>query len=371
MQERQRLAALVLEGGMSVSAAARECSVSRPTAQLWVRRARIEGIENLAAVSRRPHRLRTPTPSLLAEEVLNLRSQHPYWGAAKLQAVLWPSAGEAPMCVRTIERILQRAGRTQPSAPLPPVQRFERSGCNELWQMDFKGLEACWGYRPLSLLDDCSRFCLALAPLQNRGTESVWNVLWKLFGEYGLPQEILCDNGDCWGNSGQGPTPLAARLWRLGIKTTHGRVRHPQTQGKVERFHRTLEIEGWELLRHDDFQTAQLSCEQLRQHYNWLRPHEALGQAKPGAVYMVSPRKRPPTLPAPQAAPGAHLRKVGATGLVSFRGRDYRAGRGLGGESVEIREEESGAALFYANRRIASLKQVEVNKPSRASRRRT
>ncbi len=369
MQERQRIASLVLTGGMTVSAAARECGVSRPTAQLWVKRAREQGVENLEIPTTRPHRFRGAAGVEVTEKVLSLRAEHPYWGAAKLHAILWPDFKEAPVCVRTVERVLRRAGLTKPVAPLPPLQRFERSGCNELWQMDFKGLEACWGYRPLSLLDDRSRYCVGLVPLQNRGTESVWATLWALFGEYGLPLEILCDNGDCWGNTGEGPTPLEARLWRLDVKMIHGRVRHPQTQGKVERFHRTLETEGAGLLRQLDLRAAQESCEHLRQHYNWQRPHEALGQEKPGVVYHSSERKRPAKLPAVQVRPGAHLRKVAETGLLSFRGQQYRAGRGLGGESVEIREEESGWSLFYSNHRIGPLRQREVNKPSTHTRR--
>ncbi len=97
-----------------------------------------------------------------------------------------------------------------------------------MWQLDFKGLEAHWGYRPLSLLDDCSRFCLRLEPVAGRSTDDYWPVLWQAFGEYGLPQCILCDNGDGFNNTQSlGPTPFQARLWRLGVETVHGRICHP------------------------------------------------------------------------------------------------------------------------------------------------
>lgn len=134
------------------------------------------------------------------------------------------------------------------------MQRFERAECNQLWQLDFKAVhqsgQGRLGYWPLTVLDDCSRFCLRFEPLEYQRGGLVFEVLWALFGEVGLPEAILTDNGSCFsGTWGGGPNNLEVKLWRLGIRTIQGRPYHPQTQGKVERFHRTVNEELGALLR--------------------------------------------------------------------------------------------------------------------------
>lgn len=99
---------------------------------------------------------------------------------------------------------------------------------------------------------------------------------------------------------------------------------------------------------------AQAVWPRVRQSYNWERPHEALGQRVPGAVYQTSPRPRPACMPEPLVGSGA-LRKVERNGKFSYRNRSYRAGRGLAGEWIEIRAEAAGDVLFYTNVAIAPL----------------
>ncbi len=362
MQERQRLAVRVLHEVVSVAQAAREAGVSRTTAHEWLGRAGRDGIGQLHELSRRPHSVPSVTPTLQAArvQVLELKAKRPAWGAKKLHARLWPpDTDTAPVCIRTVDRWLKQAGLVRPRGQVAPPQRFERERCNQLWQLDFKGLEAHWGYRPLSLLDDRSRFCLRLEPVVGRGTEDYWPVLWQAFGEYGLPECILCDNGDGFNNTQSlGPTPFQARLWRLGIETLHGRICHPQTQGKIERFHRTLEAEWSQELRQSEVEVARGLWPRIVSDYNWVRPHEALAGRVPGAVYVASLRPCPPRLPEVVIAEGALTRKVDVMGRIRYNNRAYRAGRGLAGEWVELREEDGGLVIFYANHRIAPLQDV-------------
>jgi transposase InsO family protein len=339
---------------MSISAAANAAGVSRQTASKWVARAREEGIAHLSERSRRPLNLRPSVESELERQILLFAAQHPAWGAKKLHAGLWPPEENqsAPLCARTIGRILARAQLTNPNAPSregAPPQHFERLLCNALWQLDFKGLEHLFEYRPLSILDDASRFCLGLFPVlrvgartpDQRPAELLWEPLWQVFGEWGLPDAILCDNGDGFnGSAGVGLTPFEMRLARLGIRVVHGRPYHPQTQGKVERFHRTLEAEWPHLLRVSPDE-ASLTLETARQEYNWLRPHEALGGRKPGSVYTASLRQRPAQLPPAFVSDEGQKRRVDANGYLSFHGKYYRVGRGLCGEWLEVREQET------------------------------
>lgn len=362
MQNRQRLAQLVLSGELSIAGAARLFGVSRPTAHLWVGRARSEGVGALSERSRRPGRIARSTPGAVEALVLGQKRLRPAWGAKKIHAVLWPRAEAAPICVRTVDRILSRQGLTaKRGGPAPAPVRFEREGCNQLWQIDFKGMHGRSPLLPLSVLDDCSRFCLALEPLPDPSSGAVWAAMWEVFGEYGLPECLLSDNGDCFNSTrSRGPTPLQARLWRLGVRTAHGRPAHPQTQGKVERFHRTLEGEYADRLYQQTAEAARGAWRGLREDYNWNRPHEALGMSVPGARYAPSPRKRPGSLPPACVPEGAISRKVDVAGKFTYRNQDYRAGRGLAGEWVEVREEAGGFALYYTGVRIAALDLLQV-----------
>ena len=343
MQNRKLLVSMVLSGEATISQAARLFEVSRPTAYLWVKRAKEQGVAPLQEESRRPHHIARTTDIEVEAMIVAHKEARPAWGAKKLHALLWPKKEEAPVCVRTVDRILARHAMVgKRNAAALALQRFEREACNLLWQMDFKGMGKKPLWMPLSVMDDRSRFCLALSPLKSTATRAVWGVLWEVFGEYGLPEYILTDNGDCFNSiRSLGPTPLQAKLWRLGVKTTHGRPAHPQTQGKVERFHRTLEAEYHELLYTQSEDQVKAAWEKLREDYNWTRPHEALEMEPPGHHYRPSDRKRPQELPPPFVPDGALLRKVDDYGKFTFRSQKYRAGRGLAGEWVYLQEAET------------------------------
>lgn len=354
MEQRKRMLYRVEHEGLSVTEAAREAGVSRSTFYTWQARARQEGLAGLAEVSRRPHHSPGATADEVVQQVLSCKERYPAWGAKKISARLWPQPGSAPVTVRTVDRILSRQGLTRTRTASPPaMQRFERAGSNDLWQMDFKGMgrpRHC--YAPLSILDDHSRYALRFEPLEQQTAEAVWQVLWKLFGEVGLPQQILTDNGSCFaGTWGEGPTQLETRLWLLGIRTTQGRPYHPQTQGKVERFHRTMNDElaaRGIALRQVDSTAARAVYAPLVHSYNWERPHEALEMRVPGTVYEPSDRERPPRLPDHELPERAVRRRVSIDGKVDYRGMTYHVGKGLRGQTVEVREAQ-GEGRDYAD----------------------
>lgn len=366
MQQRKRMIHRVLHQQCSISQAAQEAGVSRMTVYAWLAKAQRDGLEHLAEASRRPQHSPAATDATLVAVVLACKQRFPAWGAKKIHSHLWPEPAQAPVARRTVDRILARNGQTQPrTAPASAaVQRFERATSNELWQMDFKGMgkpRHC--YAPLSILDDCSRFCLRFEPLTHQTEALVWQVLWKLFGEVGLPDAILTDNGSCFcGTWGDGPSQLEAKLWRLGIRTAQGRPYHPQTQGKVERFHRTI---GEELaargvaLRQADCAMARAAYAPALHSYNWERPHEALAMQVPGALYVPSRRVRPTCLPEHELPESAVKRKVSSDGKINYRGRVARVGKGLHGQTVEIRENEGAdepvATVFFAGVKVATI----------------
>jgi transposase InsO family protein len=363
MDQRRALAYRVLVENSSLSRAAREFGVSRPTARLWVERAREVGLAALAERSRRPQRSPHALGHTAVEELLAEKARFPEWGAKKLLARLWPS-GTAPLSLRTANRVLSRQGLSCARAePSPGLSRFEREDPNELWQMDFKGLKyPKLPYEALSVIDDASRFCLALAAVPDQTTESVWSALWEAFGQYGLPDCILCNNGPAFrAGAGRLPGTLAVRLLKLGVAMAHGRPFHPQTQGKVERFHGTLARELGAALRQPARELAAPVYQAFRDRYNWERPHEAIGLRVPGCIYRPSARLRPERLPKHELPPGAISRSVDSWGNCGFRSRRYKVGRGFAGERVELREQHDGAfQVFFFGHLIGPLADFEV-----------
>jgi transposase InsO family protein len=360
MQLRKQMVHRVGQGELTVSAAARLYGVSRQTVRLWVKRSQDETFSDLRELSRRPVKIPRATDSQIEDKILELKAAKPLWGAKKILAKLWPH--DPPVSLRTVDRILARHGLVRPRQEAPEMIRFERSSPNELLQMDFKALGSPpLGYSPLSVIDDATRFCLAFEPLPDHKTETIFAALWGIFGEFGLPTAILTDNEPCFADIQRyGPSKLEAKLCLLGVRMLHGRPAHPQTQGKVERFHLTVKDELGDRLRQPRIEDARVVYAAFVHDYNFERPHEALNQRYPGQVYTPSQRKRPRQMPVHEPPPGALLRVVGCDGRFRYKGKLYRAGYGLIGEQVVLQEEEHGLGVVYAGWRFAALADIEV-----------
>jgi transposase InsO family protein len=262
----------------------------------------------------------------------------------------------------TITDILKRNGLLSPERRLRrDWQRFEAERPNGLWQMDFKGHFATAEGRchPLTVCDDHSRFNLILAACANERTETVRELLTRSFETYGLPERMLMDNGPPWGSAypAQPHTHLSVWLLRLGISVSHGRPYHPQTQGKEERFHRTLVME---VLSQQPNWAGYLEVQDVfdpwREVYNNQRPHEALGNKPPASRYKPSERPFPARLPAVEYERGDLIRKVQNQGEISFLGRMHRIGRAFAGEPVALRAVGDGIwDVYYCSQRLATL----------------
>jgi transposase InsO family protein len=268
-----------------------------------------------------------------------------------------PSAG-------SITRILHRHGliSAQASAQHRPLTRFTAPVPNDLWQMDFKGHFALVGAgrcHPLTVLDDHSRFNLGLRALPHEQAATVQAELITLFQRYGLPNRILCDNSPPWGTAYRGRwTKLGVWLLLLDVGVIHGRPWHPQTQGKDERFHRTLNTE---LLRTRSFASlteVQTAFDQWRIVYNQIRPHEALGLDPPIDHYQPSLRSYPERLPAVEYASGEVVRTVNSRGTIAIKGAHYYVGEGFTGYPVAIRP-TADAALWDVYFRHYVIAQID------------
>jgi transposase InsO family protein len=340
----------------------RRFGISAKTGYKWLDRFKAGGDEALADRPRRPHQSPGRTSIQLEQLVCNLRGRHPAWGGRKIHARLLALGHRELPSPSTISDILRRNGLLlgEQSAKHTAFRRFEHPHPNDMWQMDFMGHFAtdCCRCHALTVLDDCSRFCLGVRACSDEKTTTVQEQLRAMFRRYGLPRRILSDNGAPWGSiADSGYTIFSAWLIQLGICISHGRPCHPQTQGKDERFHRTLRAEAIGSRRFADLPDVQRCFDPWREIYNLERPHEALEMKTPASCYVASPRVFPETLPAIEYAAGDQVRSVCKDGYFSFRGSRYKISQAFIGQKIAIRpaQEDGIMKVYFCQQQVARI----------------
>lgn len=361
-KQREDFVAEVQLGEESKSSLCRKYGISRPTGDKWISRSRNE--ESYEDRSRVPFHMPNKTAKETEEKILAAREKHPAWGARKLHRVLANNGETKLPAISTVNDILKRNGYISKEASLAatPYKRFEKETPNEMWQADFKGHfamengERCY---PLTVLDDHSRYSLCIDAKENEQGKGVRESFVRLFETYGLPNALLCDNGNPWGSSqSTGYTKFEIWLMGLGILPIHGRPLHPQTQGKEERFHRTLNVELLKTNRIVDVHDAQRQFNLFRYIYNNERPHEALDMETPAQHYHESLRRFSPRVEPWEYPDGYDVRKVKSTGYITYRNQGYYLSESFGGMEIGIRESYSSSHcinLYYRNFKIAEI----------------
>lgn len=359
MSQRVEFVALAGAAGTNKSELCRRFGISRKTGYKWLERSALEAFP--ADRSRRPASSPWRIPAGVEAQILAIRERFPFYGGRKIRHLLLREGVEHPPAPSTITAVLDRNGLLSPHRrKVRDWQRYETASPNALWQMDFKGHFPLSHGRchPLTVLDDHSRYCLGLAACADEQGSTVKEQLTRVFERYGLPERILADNGGPWGSSGQGDhTRFSAWLIRLGITVSHGRPLHPQTQGKDERFHRTLKLElisrrpVWR-----DNPEVQRAFDDYRPVYNFERPHEALAYEVPGSRYAPSPRPYPNHLPPVEYDIDCDVRLVQENGRVKLRGERYFVGKAFAGQPVGlIQVGESVWDVYYCHQRVARI----------------
>ena len=345
--------------GTTIAAVCRAFGISRKTGYKWLRREAAAGtVAVLGDRSRRPRQSPTRTSATVTRRIGELRAGFG-WGGEKLAVVL--AAEGVHVTARTIDRIIQREGWTRhDAAPAAALHRFARRAPNELWQMDAKGaypLAAGGRCHALSVLDDHSRYAVGLTALPTLESAGVRAALTRCFEQYCLPQAMLMDHGTPWWSThGEaGLTTLGVFLLQQGIRLIYGAVRHPQTQGKVERFHRTL----GERLRWAGVPTTlaafRSSFAWFCEEYNQVRPHEALGLEPPALHFTVSPR---PFHPVPRGwlyPVGVDVRRVRGNGQITLAGTSYFISSALAGQEVACVAHEDRILVMYRHMYVREL----------------
>jgi len=334
--------------------------ISRQTGYKWLRRDATAGsVAALTDRSRRPHHSPTRTDDETRDRVLALRDEFG-WGGAKLACLL--RAEGLRVSRRTIDRIIQREGRTRhDTAPRPALHRFEHDAPNDLWQMDAKGaypLAAGGRCHPLSILDDHSRFAVGLYALRALTTDLVRPALIECFQRYGVPRAMLMDHGTPWWASASqdGLTTLSVFLLKQGIQLRYGAVRHPQTQGKVERFHRTLgERLRWRGVPTTLGQFAR-ALRWFREEYNEVRPHAALAMQPPALRFVPSGRAYQASPPPWRYPSRLETRRVHRNGSIGYAGTWHFVSEALRGAEVACVPFDDRVLVMYRHMFVRELR---------------
>ena len=355
MDTKREFVQLALQEGANRRELCRRFGIGAKAAYALLARYAQEGDGAFKPRSRRPHVSPLRTPAAMEETLLELRRDHPAWGGRKLARRLAEQGHRDVPSAATVTAILHRHGLITPvaSAAAQHWQRFEHPEPNALWQIDFKGYfeTAAGKCHPLTVLDDHSRFNLALQACARPDTPSVRAHLTAVFERYGLPLRINADNGGPWGTpsqAGHGLSELSVWLIRQGIQVSHSAPYHPQTNGKIERFHRSLKAEVLAGRSFADLAQAQSAFEFWRGIYNCERPHQALGLCTPVERYRSSPRTYVEQLATIEYSPDDTVRVVGWNGAVAFQGVKLRVSTALHRLPIAFRADPQADGFYDA-----------------------
>jgi len=355
MDARMRFVAAVRAGEDSMTALCEEHGISRKTGYKWLARYVTEGAGGLR--ERRPGPQRAPwaVSQAQAEAIVGLRRQHPSWGPKKLRAKLLARAPQQHWpALSTIGDLLQRAGLSQrrrlrrravpTPGGVPPIM-----APNEVWCVDFKGWfrtgdgAPCY---PLTVSDAYSRYllyCRAVAP-DYEGCRPAFE---RLFREYCLPLVLLSDNGPPFASLAAGGLSRLSVWWiKLGITPVRIVPGKPQQNGRHERMHKTLKAETAQPPA-TSLAAQQRRFDRFRAEFNHERPHEALAQVVPAAVYTPAPRPYPARLEDPHYPDDFARRRVRSNGEIKWQGELIFIARPLVGEVIGLQEDGDGNAQLY------------------------
>ena len=289
-EQRYKAVQGVLADGLTVGEVASRWGVSRRTMHRWLARYEGEGLEGLGDRSHRPAHCPHQMPAAIEVMVLEMRRAHGYWGAHRISYELArkgvqpaPSESGVYRCLvraAVIDAVVRRRRRET-------WKRWERAEAMELWQFDIvHGFLLADGSsaKALTGLDDHSRFCVSARLMARERTQAVCDGFSSALKTYGVPQQVLTDNGKVFtGHYAQPPVEvLFDRICRENgidhILTMPGK---PTTTGKIERFHRTLRAEFNTRQVFPDLKTAQEALDEWVTYYNTQRPHQSLGDLTP------------------------------------------------------------------------------------------
>jgi transposase InsO family protein len=379
--ERLQLVELV-RSGVTVTEAAELFGVSRKTAHKWLERARTDGVQHGLEDRSRARREQARFEGRAVELLTKLRKEHRFWGPRTLLAVLarthprlaLPAASTAGVILKRAGLVVPRVRQTRFGLPYA-VGDTQPVEANDRWTADFKGhflMRNGQQCHPLTLRDATSRMVLAIRGFKAARTDFVIGAFEEAFHEYGLPREVHTDTGVPFGTTGLARlSSLSVFLLKLGIRPVFSRPGKPQDNGGHERMHRDLKAET---TRPPGFDLAdqQRKFDVFRQTFNDIRPHHALGRMTPRTQWKPSPRRYAGKPPSPTYPGHFEVRRVDASGAISFHANFVPVTLALAGEPVGLEPIDDGVwDVHFASMRIGVLDERQakprvmgVNRPA-------
>jgi len=282
-EQRYKAVQGVLAEGRTVGEVASDWGVCRRTVHRWLADYEAEGLEGLSDRSHRPASSPHQMPATVEVMVLEMRRSHPYWGARRIAFELTRKRVEPAPSESAVYRCLVRAAVIDPMTRRrrrETWKRWERGGPMELWQLDVvHGFLLADGSsaKALTGIDDHSRYCVSARLMASERTQSVCDGFNAAMQAYGVPLQVLTDNGKVFtGRFAQPPVEvLFDRICREnGVDHILTQPRSPTTTGKIERFHRTLRVEFNTRQVFKTVKTAQEALDEWVTYYNTQRPHQ-------------------------------------------------------------------------------------------------
>jgi transposase InsO family protein len=345
-EQRYKAVLAVIGDGRTVGEVARDWGVCRRTMHRWLERYEGEGLEGLGDRSHRPAYCPHQMPSTVEVMVLEMRRAHPFWGARRIAFELARKHVEPAPSESAVYRCLVRAAVIDPISRQrrrETWKRWERGAPMELWQLDtVHGFLLADGTsaKALTGVDDHSRYCVSARLMVRERTQSVCDGFSSALKTYGVPAQVLTDNGKVFtGRFAQPPVEvLFDRICREnGIDHILTEPRSPTTTGKIERFHKTLRVEFDTRQVFRNLKTAQEALDEWVNYYNTQRPHQALGDLTPESRFHSAHREVRHQLRHPERNGEQWVcRKVASNGIVSVGYQQVSVGKHYGGSACDV-----------------------------------
>lgn len=287
---------------LTVTQAAAEYGLSRMQIYRLLARYRDGGLDAVEPRSRRPRTNPSTTSDTVRDRIVQLRQNLTAAGHdAGPVTIAWhlEQEGHTPPSTSTIRRILHAAGLVTPEPrkrPRSSYVRFEAAQPNQTWQSDFTHWRLADGtdVEILNWLDDHSRFLLSCTAHHPVTVDDVIATFLDCVTQHGAPASTLTDNGRVYtARFGGGRNAFEYLLPLLGVRQKNGAPAHPQTQGKIERFHQTLKRHLAAQPPATTIENLQATLDQFRTYYNEHRPHRARDRVTPGTAFRATPKALP------------------------------------------------------------------------------
>ena len=356
---RRKAVQLCLEEGFPTERVAREMGVGLSTLSHWVRVYRAQGEAGLQPQPGRRHRPQPKVAPAVKAKVVELKRRHPHLGIQKISQFLrrmWFLPVSRETVRRTLhEQQLLKKPRPKPQRNPPKPRFFERSTPNQMWQTDiFTFRLGGKNAYLIGFLDDHSRYVVGLDVFRSQTAEHVLEVYRRAVAEYGVPKEVLSDQGRQY-SSWRGTTRFEAELRKDRVHHLKSRPHHPMTLGKIKRFWKTIWEEFLERAQFDSFESAGERIRLWVKHYNHRRPHQSLEGLCPADRFFAIAQE---------------LRQVIERGLqenlleLALRGQPrspfYMVGR-MGEQSVVIRAEKGQVKMLVDGEEPRPPQEVTYN----------